>query len=139
MSQETVEIVRKIFEAVERGDTETVVSLYDPAFDFDFSRHPWSGVSGDVSHYSGLDGLRRWYQEWTEAWEAYEERSEELIEAGEQVVSVVSSRARGRMSGAPVESPHHAAGVWTLRNGKVVRTVWFPSREEALEAVGLRE
>jgi hypothetical protein len=29
--------------------------------------------------------------------------------------------------------------VWTIRNEKVVRVVWFPSREEALEAVGLGE
>ena len=29
--------------------------------------------------------------------------------------------------------------VWTIRNGKVVRVVWFPTREEALEAAGLSE
>jgi hypothetical protein len=31
------------------------------------------------------------------------------------------------------------AGVWTLRNGKVIRAVWFRTRAEALEAVGLGE
>ena len=29
--------------------------------------------------------------------------------------------------------------VWTLREGKVARVVWLPTREEALEAAGLRE
>lgn len=38
------------------------------------------------------------------------------------------------MSGAEVALTQ-MAGVWTIRDGKVVRVVWFASREEALEAV----
>ena len=73
-----------------------------------------------------------------EAWERIEYDFEELIDApGERVISVVTRRARGRASGAEVELP--LAHVWTIRNEKVVRVVWFPSREEALEAVGLRD
>jgi ketosteroid isomerase-like protein len=30
-------------------------------------------------------------------------------------------------------------GVWTIRDGKVCRVVWYPTRAEALEAVGLSE
>jgi hypothetical protein len=33
----------------------------------------------------------------------------------------------------------HVALVWTLREGKVVRLVWFPTREEALGAAGVAE
>jgi hypothetical protein len=33
----------------------------------------------------------------------------------------------------------HNAGVWTIRDGRIVRVAWFGSVEEALEAVGLRE
>jgi hypothetical protein len=29
--------------------------------------------------------------------------------------------------------------VWTIRKGKVIRLVWFPSRVEAFQAAGLRE
>jgi hypothetical protein len=29
--------------------------------------------------------------------------------------------------------------VWTLRNGRVVGLVWFPTRDEALNAAGLSE
>jgi hypothetical protein len=29
--------------------------------------------------------------------------------------------------------------VWTIQDGKVIRVVWFPSREDALVAVGLSE
>jgi len=33
----------------------------------------------------------------------------------------------------------HAATVWTIREGKIVRVALFTTRAEALEAVGLRE
>jgi hypothetical protein len=29
--------------------------------------------------------------------------------------------------------------VWTLRQGRVIRLVWFPTRDHALEAAGLSE
>jgi ketosteroid isomerase-like protein len=62
---------------------------------------------------------------------------EELIDAGEQVISVVTRHARGRASGVEVERPF--ALLWTLREGKVIRVVWFLDRAEALEAAGLSE
>ena len=67
-----------------------------------------------------------------------EDNLEELIDVGDSVVSVVNTRARGRASGVEVEWTHNA-GVWTIREGKVVRVAWFAAREEALEAAGLAE
>jgi ketosteroid isomerase-like protein len=67
-----------------------------------------------------------------------EDEYTELIDAGEHVVSIQSTRGRGRASGVQVEHANFA-GVWTVREGKVVRAVWFPTREEALQAAGLRE
>jgi hypothetical protein len=49
----------------------------------------------------------------------------------------VTRHARGRASGVEVERPF--ALPWTLREGKVVQVVWCLTREEALEAAGLRE
>jgi ketosteroid isomerase-like protein len=94
------------------------------------------GLGGGV--YRGHEGLRSFFREWHEAWERIEYDFEDLIDAsGDRVISVVTRRGRGRASGAEVELP--LALVWTIRNEKVVRVVWFPSREEALEAVGLRD
>ena len=69
-----------------------------------------------------------------EAWEDLVDVCEELIDAGEHVISISTMRARGRSSGAEVTSRRYA-GVWAIRDGKVVRVVWFPTREEALKAV----
>ena len=136
MSQENVEVVRRVFDAVERRDGAAALALYDADFEWDFSRVPWGEVAGPGVH-RGRDALPRVYREWLSAWENYEEKLEELIDAGESVISVLTGRGRGRASGAEVEIT--TAGVWTVRDGKVVRSVWFPTREKALEAVGLSE
>jgi ketosteroid isomerase-like protein len=68
--------------------------------------------------------------------EDIEDTCEELIDAGESVVSVVTTRGRGRASGAEVTGPSYAA-VWTIREGRILRVVWLSSRAEALELVGL--
>jgi ketosteroid isomerase-like protein len=138
MSRENVEIVQKIYEAAARRDSEVALNLYDPDVELDFTRLRHAQAIGH-GLYHGHDGLRSWYGEWYEAWENFEEICEELIDAGDQVVSVWNQRGRGRASGAEVELARRAAAVWTIRDGKVVRLVGFDSREEALEAVGLRE
>jgi ketosteroid isomerase-like protein len=134
MSRENVEIVRRVYEAAADRDTATVLALYDPGVELDNTRLEgvgWDGV------YDGHDGLRRFFRQWHEAWEKIQYDFDELIEAGDHVVAVVSRRARGLGSGAEVEM--HVALVWTLREGRVVRVVWFPTRKDALEAVGLEE
>jgi ketosteroid isomerase-like protein len=137
MSQENVEIVRRIFDAEARRDAATALSLYDPEIEFDTSR----GTFGDLMGrrlYHGHDGLRRWFREWYEAWEHVEEDIEELIDAGDDVISLVTMRGRGRASGIELELPRQPA-VWTIREGKIVRVVWFRTRDEALDAAGSGE
>jgi len=131
MSQANVEVVRRVHDAASRRDAETVLALYDPDVELDVSRVQIVGQNS----YRGHEGLRRFFGEWHEAWESIDYSFEELIDAGEQVVSVVTRRARGRASGADVEWP--LALVWTLHDGKVTRLAWFPTREDALDAVGL--
>jgi ketosteroid isomerase-like protein len=57
---------------------------------------------------------------------------EELLDAGDQVVALLTFRGEGRSSGAAVEA--RIANVWTLHEGKVVRMQYFGDREEALAA-----
>jgi ketosteroid isomerase-like protein len=136
MSRENVEVVVGVYEAVARRDTAAVLALYDAEVEFDASRYPSVGlVGGDV--YRGHEGLRNWFREWNESWEAYWDEVEELIDAGDHVISVVKRRGRGRVSGVEVEWQY--VGLWTIRDAKVMRVAWFSSREEALEAVALRE
>jgi len=132
MSQENVEVVRRVYEAAEGRDAATVLSLYDTEVELDASR---LGMFSKV--FRGHDGLRELFAEWHDAWGEIEYSYEELIEAGEQVVAVVSRHARGRSSGLEVE--RRFALLWTLREGKVVQVVWFLDLADALEAAGLSE
>jgi ketosteroid isomerase-like protein len=130
VSRENVEIVRSIFEAGLRRDSETALALYDPEVVWDVSRLEGADFGEGVFH--GHVGLRQWFREWYAAWENTVNDLEEVIDAGGHVISVHTQRSRGRASGVAVETRQYA--VWTVRAGKVVRTVWFLTREEALEA-----
>ena len=136
MSEENVEIVRQVFEAVGRDDTEAVLSAYDPNVEFDFSGGPLASLMGDRV-YRGHDGMRRWVRDRYEDWENIEDQCQELIDAGQRVISVVITRGRGRSSGVDTEIRQY--GVWTIRDDRIVRVAWFYSREEALKAAGLSE
>jgi ketosteroid isomerase-like protein len=137
MSRENVDVVGQVYEAVGRGDREAVLALYDPVVELDFTRSPFVSVF-NRSVYRGHEGIRAFFREREEeAWRYVVDSLDELIDAGDQVVCVVTSQGRGRASGAEVRRTH--AGVWTIRNGRIVRVVWLPTREDALEAAGVQD
>lgn len=134
MSQENVDIVRRVYQAVGQGDTEGVLAAYDPAVEWDFRTSPFRDFLRE-NVYVGHEGIRRFIRErYSDAWADIEDHLEELIDAGEHVVSVVTSRGHGLASGVEVGRKH--AGVWTIREGRITRVAWFATRDEALEAAG---
>ena len=136
MSQENVELVRRIYEATGAGHAEEVLALYDEEVEYDFSRSPFQAILNRPA-YRGHDAIRGFFHERYEYWQQAEDRCQELIEANDEVISVVTSRGRGRESGIEVEMTHF--GVWSLREGKVIRVRWFGTLDEALAAAGLSE
>ena len=135
MSEENVDILRRVFDADVRRESATALALYDAAVVWDVSRLGVASFGAGVFH--GHAGLRAWFREWHTAWEHTRNDLEELIEAGEHVVSVHTQRGRGRSSGIQVDVRQYA--VWTIRAAKITRVVWFQTREEAFEAAGLSE
>ena len=136
MSEENVEVVRQLYEAVARGDKARVLALYDSDVEIDTSRTPLPRMVGG-EHFKGHEALRTFFRQRAEAWDEIEDRCEELIDAGDAVIAIVTVRARGRATGIEVET--RMAGLWTIRGGKIVRVAWLPSREDAVEAAGLSE
>lgn len=134
LSQENLDIVRRVYDSLENPDA-SVRALWHPEVDFDVSRDIFGAVVGG-GRYRGVEGVRSWMLDLYAAWDRMDIDCEELIEAGEQVISVLRVRGRGRTSG--IELEYHPAGVWTLRRRKIVRVVWFATRDDALEAVGPR-
>ena len=137
MPQENVEVVRRIYEAAARRDAPAVLALYDPEVEVDFTRAPLWGLT-QTGVFRGLENLQLFFREYYEAWENLDDSYDELFAVGEQVISVATVSGRGRASGLEIQLSDQA-GLWTLRDGRVIRVVWFPTRAEALEAAGLRE
>jgi ketosteroid isomerase-like protein len=138
MSEENVEFVQGIVDAHQRGDFATVFAAYDPAIEWrtgDARTAQWSDFE---PVYHGHEGVRTFWRTWFAAWETVDFEYEEFIDAGDQVLSILSQRMRGRTSGVELEWNSYAQ-VWTIRDGKVIRVQFFANRDEALEAAGLSE
>ena len=72
MSEENVEIVRRIYEATARGDTASVLAAYDENVEFDLSRSPFREFfPKHVVH--GHEGLRAFFRERHEDWDWWED------------------------------------------------------------------
>ena len=68
---------------------------------------------------------------------AFRVQLDELVDRGDQIVGVIEARGIGTGSG--VEVRQRWAQLASLREGLIIRVEPFPTRAEALEAVGLSE
>jgi ketosteroid isomerase-like protein len=133
MSQENVEVVRSVFAAVNRDDREIAFGLADPEIVVDATRRVFNPTI-----YVGFEGIRRWADDMDEVWQEFRVEEIEFIDAGDRVVVVIRLHGTGKSSG--IEVQQSVAGIWTVRNGRVVRVeIGYTDPCEALKAVGLSE
>jgi ketosteroid isomerase-like protein len=135
MSEENIEVFKRVFEAYGRHDDDALLELFDPAVEL----HPALLVKfgGSASFYQGHSGTRDWLQDLEEAFSERSIQIAEVRDLGERLVAFGTTHFVGRTSGAAIESP--LAFVVDFRNGKVLRYRTYLTRDEALEAVGLSE
>ena len=132
MSQENVEILRRAVEASRRGEPWADVLAAD--IEWDYSAFP--GLDLQVRG-SGRENYLRWMDRYRRAWIDYEMAVEELIDAGDDVVVTVHEKVRARGTEMLVE--RDLALVWTMREGRAIRVSVYATKQDALEAAGLRE
>jgi ketosteroid isomerase-like protein len=142
VSERDVDVVRRFYEALSRV-WSSPAGLDDPALDraaaeclgprweFVFARPEGTGLE---SHYRGLEGFRDGLGVWLEDWREWQTSAEQLLDLGDRVL--VLSRSRGRTSSGP-EIEVETAELHELEAGRVVRSVSFPSRAEALDLLQL--
>lgn len=130
MSQENVEVVRAALDASQRDDWDAALKDFAPDFVLDNSRDlgEWRGV-----HTTPGEARRVW-ERFTEPWESVHIQIDEVIEAGEHVVSRQTAVLTGRDG---IEVKATVNWLWTLRDGAITHLVSYPTFEEALEAAGL--
>ena len=129
MSQENVEIVRRVTDAFNRSG-EPDLSLIDPDVVFDTT-----GAVFDRAIYKGHDGVRQWLANQREVWSSQRFEEEELIAIGEdRVLASFRFVSVGRNG---IETVAQFASVTTLDSGKVTHIRAFLNKADALKAVGL--
>jgi ketosteroid isomerase-like protein len=132
ISEQNVEIVRRMYDAYARGDFEASLSCLDPAIEFS---QPAMEPGGGTYH--GHEGVIEAMTRWTGAWDDYRIEVDELTDFGARVLARTRHRGRGKGSGVEVEQ--QVFQLWTLCDDKVVRGTMYYEESEALEAVGLSE
>ena len=133
MSEENVEIVRRLFGALNRGDLEELAAITPP--DFELDRSASRGLDSRV--YRGPGDIRKLWADLLEAWAEFEFYEIEMIDAGETIIRVGGIRGKGKSSGVKVAA--EGATLWRFRHGEPVSAALFQGKAEALEAAGLSE
>ena len=147
MSQENVELVRKFIapgvgndyvQMFGDDDAWTAVKssleeLVEP--DVEGAQFAWGQ---QTNQWKGLEGLRKAFLEWLAPWSTYYDEIEDVLPVdGDRVLTLGHERGLRRDSGIEVTS--EMAGVYTVRDGKIVRIAFYATRAEALAAAGLSE
>jgi ketosteroid isomerase-like protein len=125
-SAEPVDVVHAIYDAFNRGDTEAILKLADPAVSVE------DHAVIDGATYEGREGVIRFLAFQADAFNAQSAELEELIETGDDIVAVIRLRGEGPLSRVPVEG--RFSHVWQIAGGMVRRLRVYATKQEALEA-----
>jgi ketosteroid isomerase-like protein len=129
---ENVEVARRLLEAWNAGDLQTVLALMHPDVKIDYS----AGAPGLAESYTGHDGIRRYWRDLRGPWTSLTIDPEEMRESGDNVVTVFTFEGHGR-EGIVVR--RRLANVVTVIGGLVTRLDAYGDPSAALEAAGLSE
>jgi ketosteroid isomerase-like protein len=132
MSQENVEIVRKLNALANAGDWDAAFELYHPDAELRDLQH-----APDMPEViRGVDALRAVVAGWTEVYDEFRAEVYKYVDAHPWVICDV--RWHGKVKGSEMPIDLHVADAYELKDGKVIRTInSCADVPTALEAVGL--
>ena len=132
MASANLDLVRSIFAPLERGDYSSVEWAH-PEIEYVFADGPTPGS------WTGLAGMTEGWRDFLSAWEEYRAVVEEYRELdGERVLVLLQVSGRGKTSGLELaEMQTKTANVVHVRDGKVMRIVFYFDRERAFADLGL--
>jgi ketosteroid isomerase-like protein len=127
MSQQNVDLVRRIYDAWDREESAREFISEDVEY-----VNPGYAVEPGIRHGRASFRVVR------ETYEDFRVTIARFVDAGgDDVLVLARYTASGRGSGVPLEGEH--GYVWTVRDGQAVRFQWFQSHREALEAAGVED
>ena len=125
MSKENVELVRRLFSAIESEEFQVVLNLFDPEVEWSATEGTAHGIEGVVSSFVG----------WMETWDEHHIEPEEFLECDDgRVLAAIHLSGLGQQSGVSIDQRFFQ--LYTVREGKVSRMVEYVDRDRAVRALG---
>jgi ketosteroid isomerase-like protein len=131
MSQENVEIAKRVTDAFNRREVDALLERATP--DCVMS----SQLLDARTDFEGREGIERFYKMLSESWDDFQSVAEEYRDLSGRVLALGRNHGRGKGSGVQVDGPYGA--VFDFRDGKISRIRLYLDHTQALEAVGLAE
>jgi ketosteroid isomerase-like protein len=132
VSQENVEIVRRAWEAFNRGDLDAFMA--DVAEDAEFEEDP---AFPEAGVFRGRDEVVAYVRGFQEQMRDHRFEVEEVRDLGDKVLALLHETARGASSGIGVDQ--RPAFLYEFKEARITRVRAYLHRSEALKAVGLEE
>ena len=134
MSQENVEIAKRLNAAFNRGDRDAVSAFYSP----DAEWRDLQPAPDSPERLSGVAAIDAYWAQWEDAFDPFIAEIEEYIDAGNAVVMLTHWRATGKGSDLVIDM--RTADVVEFADRKIIRvTIGYADKDAALKAVGLEE
>jgi ketosteroid isomerase-like protein len=138
MSEETLAILRRGYQAFNRGDTSAIRELAREIATADVEWGATGAFPGVEGMYRGAEAMPEWMDLIRSEWAEFEVTLDEVLHDGDDMVVVAELlRGRGRGSGAEVEM--RVFSTYWFEEGKLRRRAAFTEPREALEAAGLSD
>jgi ketosteroid isomerase-like protein len=131
MSQQNLDLVRRLFAVYNDRSFAENADLIDPDIVWDVSRV----TLPEAASYAGRSELLGFAEDWAEGFVSQRVEVEDMVDAGDRVVVKVHHRGQGQSSG--IEIAQRFAMVWTIADGRAKRMDMYPTFEDALEDLGL--
>jgi ketosteroid isomerase-like protein len=129
VSAENLDLVRRIYLEWELGDFSSN-DWADPEIEYEIPE-----LSAEVHH--GIEEMKRAWLNWAGEWEDLSIRPTGIRELADgRILTTHSFHGKGRTSGVPVDELP-GAGIWTFRDGKVVRYQGYTEVERAFADAGV--
>ena len=126
MSEENIAVARKTVEALNSGDLDALIEVFDPDCVFEPQRATVEGA------FRGHAGVRSWFADTQESFDTFRLEVNHEALGGDRVLSVGSLHICGRGSGIEAEIP--TASISELRDRRIWRFKDHVERSAALEA-----
>ena len=131
MAADDVELVRRWFDGLRRGDVSPDLC------NADIEIRNWR-ESPNPGPYHGHDGVRRWWQDTQDAFEDVRFELVDVLDLGEGRV-LTTQRIVGRFRLTGIDLDHHWGSIVSVREGKIASAVGYVSVGSARRAAGLAD